>query len=60
MINIIGTHGAVAKILKTKNTHLHLYNKKERKDRKLGHVTITADSIKDLDSSIETLKDFLP
>ena len=60
MINIIGTHGAIEKILKTKNTHLHLYNKKERKDRKLGHVTITSDSIKDLDSSIETLKDFLP
>jgi len=42
------------------NAHLHLYDKSERKNRKLGHINIVANSQKELDNSIKQLKDFLP
>ena len=60
MINIIGVHGPIQKALKTKNAHLHLYDKEERTGRKLGHITITSNSIDDLNQSIENLKEYLP
>jgi len=44
----------------TKNAHLHLYDKEERKDRKLGHITITSSSLEQLNQSIDALKEFLP
>jgi 5-(carboxyamino)imidazole ribonucleotide synthase len=60
MINIIGDYGDLEKVLKTKNAHLHLYNKAERERRKLGHITITSNSIDELNNSLESLKDFMP
>jgi len=60
MINIIGEHGAIDKVLEVKNAHLHLYGKDERKDRKLGHITLTADTINDLEKSLVALEDFMP
>ena len=48
------------KALETKNAHLHLYNKAERKRRKLGHITITSNSSDELKKSLESLKDFMP
>ena len=60
MINVIGVHGDVSKVLKTKNAHLHLYDKEERIDRKLGHITITSNSFEELNQSIDHLKEYLP
>ena len=60
MINIIGEHGPIEKVLKTKNAKLHIYGKNERKERKLGHINIHTNDIKDLQSSITNLADFLP
>ncbi len=60
MINIIGTVGNINTVLKLSNTHLHLYDKQERIDRKLGHINITANSQIELDASIKKLKAFLP
>ena len=60
MINIIGKLGPTKKVLETSNAHLHLYDKKERENRKLGHITITSDSYQDLQKSIKNLSDFLP
>jgi 5-(carboxyamino)imidazole ribonucleotide synthase len=60
MINIIGKYGRANKALETRNAHLHLYDKKERKNRKLGHITITADSYEELQNSIDSLSDYLP
>ena len=60
MINIIGVHGPIQKVLKTKNAHLHLYNKEERTGRKLGHITLTSNSIDELNKMIESLKEYLP
>ena len=60
MINIIGVHGPIQKVLKTKNAHLHLYNKEERTGRKLGHITLASNSIDELNKTIESLKEYLP
>jgi len=60
MINIISKHGSTNKVLETSNAHLHLYDKKERENRKLGHITITSDSYKELQKSIENLSSYLP
>ncbi|MDQ6695687.1 MAG: 5-(carboxyamino)imidazole ribonucleotide synthase [Chloroflexota bacterium] len=46
MLNIIGElpgKEAIRQILSTPRAHLHLYGKSPRPDRKLGHVTLTAD-----------------
>ena len=60
MINIIGEQGPIDKALTLKNAHLHLYNKTEREGRKLGHITITANTLDELNTSLETLSDFTP
>ncbi len=60
MINIIGEQGPIDKVLTLKNAHLHLYNKTEREGRKLGHITITANTLDDLNTSLEDLSDFMP
>ena len=60
MINIIGQTGPVEKALEMANAHLHLYDKAEREGRKLGHINLTANSMAELEASIEQLKDFLP
>lgn len=60
MINIIGMHGQTSKVLETKNAHLHLYDKEERKGRKLGHITLTSNSMEELNKSIDSLKEYLP
>jgi 5-(carboxyamino)imidazole ribonucleotide synthase len=60
MINIIGVHGPIQKVLKTKNAHLHLYNKEERTGRKLGHITLTSNSTDELNKMIGSLKEYLP
>jgi 5-(carboxyamino)imidazole ribonucleotide synthase len=44
MVNLIGTALATTELLAIPGAHLHLYGKSERPGRKLGHVTVTADS----------------
>jgi len=60
MVNIIGKTGPTNIALNMPNAHLHLYDKTERADRKLGHINITANTHAELTNSIEKLKDFLP
>jgi len=60
MVNIIGKTGPTNIVLNMPNAHLHLYDKTERADRKLGHINITASTQAELTNSIEKLKDFLP
>jgi 5-(carboxyamino)imidazole ribonucleotide synthase len=60
MINIIGEHGPVDKVLELHNAHLHLYGKSERKGRKLGHITITANTLNELNTALSALKAFMP
>jgi len=60
MINIIGEHGPVDKVLELGNAHLHLYGKSERKGRKLGHITITANTLSELNKALNALDAFMP
>lgn len=60
MINIIGEIGDNDIVLNMPNAHLHLYDKAERADRKLGHINITANSEQVLNNSIKQLQEFLP
>ncbi|MBX6362642.1 MAG: 5-(carboxyamino)imidazole ribonucleotide synthase [Gemmatimonadetes bacterium] len=44
MLNVIGTAPDIARIAAVPGAHLHLYGKEPRPGRKLGHVTVRADS----------------
>jgi len=60
MVNIIGEHGDLDRILELPYTHLHLYDKGERPGRKLGHVTVLADSYEELVWRVRNTASFLP
>jgi len=44
MVNLIGNHPPPADLLAVKGARLHLYGKEPRPGRKLGHVTVCADT----------------
>lgn len=60
MINIIGEHGDIERILELPYAHVHLYNKGERAGRKLGHINILADSYEELVWRVRNCAQFLP
>ncbi len=60
MINIIGKHPIAADVLRVTDAHLHLYGKSEREGRKLGHITVTADSYPELSMRMNRLAEVLP
>lgn len=68
MVNLLGEKGhsgeayyeGMEEVLKMKGTHIHLYGKKEtRPFRKMGHVTITAASVKDAILTSEKVRTIL-
>jgi 5-(carboxyamino)imidazole ribonucleotide synthase len=60
MINIIGETGPVEQVLSMANAFLHLYDKAERKGRKLGHINLVAQTEDELFAMVNQLKAFLP
>ncbi|MCP5160161.1 MAG: 5-(carboxyamino)imidazole ribonucleotide synthase [Hahellaceae bacterium] len=60
MINIISEKGDIQGLLRLPYAHIHLYGKDERKGRKLGHVTVQADSYKELTWRIRNVAAHLP
>lgn len=60
MLNIIGEYPSSAQVLGITEAHLHLYGKTERPDRKIGHITVLADSYAELNGRIKKLADVLP
>jgi 5-(carboxyamino)imidazole ribonucleotide synthase len=44
MVNLIGDHPPAADLLAVPGARLHLYGKEPRPGRKLGHVTVCADT----------------
>lgn len=60
MINIISEKGNIPAIMALPYTHLHLYGKEERPGRKLGHITIQADSLDELKWRIKNVAGYLP
>jgi 5-(carboxyamino)imidazole ribonucleotide synthase len=59
MINIIGTIPDTNKILEIPGTHLHLYGKHPRPNRKLGHITVRADQVEILLDKIKKVNDMI-
>ena len=49
MFNLIGSHPPFAEILALPNAKLHWYGKEPKPRRKIGHVTLTADSDEERD-----------
>jgi len=59
MINLIGELPDVPAILGLKNTHLHLYGKAPRVERKVGHITVRETSEQALQERLLQLKDLI-
>ncbi|WP_038038780.1 5-(carboxyamino)imidazole ribonucleotide synthase [Thermorudis peleae] len=55
MINILGTIPAIEQLLALPGTHVHLYRKAPRSGRKLGHVTVRADSVDEREAAVEAV-----
>ena len=60
MINLIGSMPDATKVLKIPGAHLHDYGKEPRAGRKLGHLTIRADSLEELNLTLLENLDLLP
>lgn len=56
MLNLIGTMPEAAEVLAIADAHLHDYCKSPRPGRKLGHVTVVADTAEERDRRLETLE----
>lgn len=60
MMNLIGDLDDATMWLAVPGAHLHLYGKKPRQGRKLGHVTLCADHPKMLRARLEEARRYLP
>ena len=60
MINIIAKKGDLAALLELPYAHVHLYDKEEREGRKLGHITVQADSYEELAWRVKNVASLLP
>jgi 5-(carboxyamino)imidazole ribonucleotide synthase len=58
MLNLIGEVPDPAELLIVPDTHLHLYGKSLRPGRKVGHVTVRADSTEQLTARLKQLPAF--
>ncbi|WP_044412483.1 5-(carboxyamino)imidazole ribonucleotide synthase [Thiomicrospira microaerophila] len=59
MINIIGEYGDLTPAFSMPNVHVHLYDKTERPARKIGHITVLAQSQAELDNTLQSLSQTL-
>jgi 5-(carboxyamino)imidazole ribonucleotide synthase len=55
MINLIGELPPVERVLSVPGAHLHLYGKSPRPGRKLGHITLRADSVAERERRLQQL-----
>ncbi|MCX7699959.1 MAG: 5-(carboxyamino)imidazole ribonucleotide synthase [Gemmataceae bacterium] len=59
MLNLIGTTPPVEQLLRVPGAHVHLYGKAPRPGRKLGHVTVIAESNDELQQRLGTLREII-
>ncbi|MBO0699547.1 MAG: 5-(carboxyamino)imidazole ribonucleotide synthase [Zavarzinella sp.] len=59
MINLIGGWPEPAAVLAVPGAHLHLYAKKPRPNRKVGHITVRADSERDFVERVRQVRALL-
>ncbi|MCS7208330.1 MAG: 5-(carboxyamino)imidazole ribonucleotide synthase [Fimbriimonadales bacterium] len=53
MVNLIGTLPPIEAVLRIPNAHLHLYGKAPRPGRKIGHITLRADTREQRDALLQ-------
>ena len=56
MVNLIGELPTTSNVLAVPGTHLHLYGKKPRPGRKIGHLTVCAAGMNDVRQRVERLR----
>ena len=59
MLNLVGTLPDVSSILKIDGAHLHLYDKRPRPHRKIGHVTLVEKDLETLQRKLDALKEIV-
>ncbi|MEO5589460.1 MAG: 5-(carboxyamino)imidazole ribonucleotide synthase [Gemmatimonadaceae bacterium] len=59
MVNVIGHEPAVRKLDELNNVHVHMYGKKPRSRRKLGHITVTGDSLGEVMQTVARVRNTL-
>lgn len=59
MINLLGVIPPIEPLLALPNTHVHLYGKEPRPRRKLGHITVRADSAHERDELLRQVLEFV-
>ena len=59
MLNLIGTLPEKAAVLRVSGTHYHDYGKEVRPGRKVGHITITANTREQLEARVEAVSALL-
>ncbi|MCM8747125.1 5-(carboxyamino)imidazole ribonucleotide synthase [Thermomicrobium sp. CFH 73360] len=59
MINLLSVIPPIEPILGLPNTHVHLYGKEPRPRRKLGHITVRADSAHERDELLRQVLEFV-
>jgi len=60
MLNVIGEEDTSLKADSLSNAYRHSYGKEARPARKLGHITVVADSVEERDLTIDALVDVMP
>lgn len=60
MLNCIGALPDDEEVLAIPGAHLHHYGKAPRRGRKVGHVTVTADEYRELETRIRAVQAILP
>jgi 5-(carboxyamino)imidazole ribonucleotide synthase len=60
MVNLIGELPPIREVLAIPNAHLHLYGKQHRPGRKIGHITVRADSPDERDAGLEKVFSVYP
>ena len=59
MVNLVGEFPDVNAILNIDGAHLHLYDKRPRPNRKIGHVTLVEKDVETLQRKLDLLKEIV-
>lgn len=59
MVNLIGTLPDTLRVLAVPGAHLHLYGKEPRPNRKIGHITLRADSEDMLKEKLDAVREIM-
>lgn len=60
MLNVIGQYPDLIDVLATDGVHVHNYDKEERDDRKIGHITVMPTDTTQLDKTVAKVIAVLP